>query len=361
VIARLALVTGLALLSPLVGEYLISSVSMADLLALPVLVPMYGGGALLVREIARNLGRGWSTMALLGLAYGTIQAGLVDMSMFDPQYGGLDLAITRVPGIDVSVYYGLAFVVGHAVWGIGLPIAIVEAFAGARRRTPWLGQVGLVCAALAYVGGCLLVGTDRRGAGGFQASVVQLVLAGLLAIAVVAAAVRSPGRPGLLAARLPTARLPIMHLSIARLSEVRLPGARWAAPAPALVAGGSFAATSAFTLAPPSWAGVVLAVTVLAGSWALLSWARTSRGWVGQHDAAAAGGALLTYVWSGYVVANLLGHTGLGELAALALLDGLLLALAAQAVRAAGGHPATWHPSRRPPTERAQRSSASSE
>ena len=52
---------------------------------------MYGGGALLVRELTRRSGRGGLTLLLLGAAYGVVEEGLGDMSLFNPNFLGLHL------------------------------------------------------------------------------------------------------------------------------------------------------------------------------------------------------------------------------------------------------------------------------
>jgi hypothetical protein len=57
---------GLFLLSPLVAEYLIGDLPITALGPLAVLAPLYGGGALLIREITRRTARGWPTILTLG-------------------------------------------------------------------------------------------------------------------------------------------------------------------------------------------------------------------------------------------------------------------------------------------------------
>ena len=56
-------------LSPFVAEFLLGNISISAIAALIFLAPLYGGGALAVREIARRCGRGWATIVLLALAY----------------------------------------------------------------------------------------------------------------------------------------------------------------------------------------------------------------------------------------------------------------------------------------------------
>ena len=152
----------------------------ADILALPFLVPLYGGGALLIREVTRRTGRGWPTILLLGAAYGVIEAGLVDQLLFSPP-----LSPESTPVLGISAYNAVAFVVGHAVWSIGVPIALVETVAG---REPWLGRVGLVATAALYVFGCLIIFGDQRDATGFLATPTERLAVAAVALALIVVA-----------------------------------------------------------------------------------------------------------------------------------------------------------------------------
>ena len=58
----------LFLLAPLVSEFLLGDLPLTMLPALIVLAPMYGGGALVIREVVRRTGRGWPTLMMLALA-----------------------------------------------------------------------------------------------------------------------------------------------------------------------------------------------------------------------------------------------------------------------------------------------------
>jgi hypothetical protein len=55
------------------------------------MAPMYGGGALVIREAVRRAGRGWPSILALGLAYGVLEEGLVTQSLFNRDYAGLRL------------------------------------------------------------------------------------------------------------------------------------------------------------------------------------------------------------------------------------------------------------------------------
>jgi hypothetical protein len=56
---RAAPMLALLLLAPWVGKFLLGNISIRRLLALLILVLLYGCGALLIREVTRRTGRGW--------------------------------------------------------------------------------------------------------------------------------------------------------------------------------------------------------------------------------------------------------------------------------------------------------------
>lgn len=81
---------GLLVLSPISAEYLIgygdsTGRPLALLTGLLILAPLYGTVAVLIREVTRRTDRGWPTILLLSAAFGVIQAGLIDQTLFDNQ------------------------------------------------------------------------------------------------------------------------------------------------------------------------------------------------------------------------------------------------------------------------------------
>ena len=134
-------VLALLLLAPWVGEFLLGNISVRQLPALLILALLYGCGALLIREVTRRTGRGWPTILLLGAAYGVIEAGIVDQSLFNPSFEGWDFqAVTPMPALGISAWHAWTFVIGHSVWSIAVPIALVELLFPDRARAPWLGR-----------------------------------------------------------------------------------------------------------------------------------------------------------------------------------------------------------------------------
>jgi hypothetical protein len=68
-VRRWPLFVGLILLAPYVGEFLLGNQPITALPWLLALAPMYGGGALLVREVGRRLRGGWPVLVLLAAGY----------------------------------------------------------------------------------------------------------------------------------------------------------------------------------------------------------------------------------------------------------------------------------------------------
>ena len=65
---RAALV--LVLLAPLVAEVSLGTAPLREAWVMPIYLPIYGAGALFLREILRRTGGGWANLLLLGVAYG---------------------------------------------------------------------------------------------------------------------------------------------------------------------------------------------------------------------------------------------------------------------------------------------------
>jgi hypothetical protein len=273
---------GLAFLSPLVGEYLLGNISIRDLVAIPFLVPMYGGGALLIREVARRTGRGWPTILVLGLAYGVIEPGVFDGSLFNPSFEGMDYTGARIPALGISAYETVQFVVNHAVWSITIPIVLVEALTPRHRTTPWLGRVGLGLTAVAYVLGGLLIRSDSVDRGEYRTSWAQAAGVVLVALVLITVAVRLP-----------------------RPSPGRSAG--WV-PRPWLVGAAAFLVSSGYFLPPASWWGVAAAVAIIAGTALVVAWLSRRIGWHAGHRTALAAGALLTYAWAGFLLTAIKHH-----------------------------------------------------
>jgi hypothetical protein len=281
---RIAPALVLVFLAPFVGEVLLGNTPVRLILSYLIVLPMYGFGALFIRELSRRSGRGWPTILILGVAYGVAEEGLADMSLFNPNFLGQHL-----------LSYGNLFGVGwpwwffvltlHAVWSIGVSIALAEALFARRGEYPWLGRTGLVVSGVVFVLGLVMV--HFVGGEGYQLSAAQLALSLVLVAVIAAVAFLLPRR---------------------RVTQATDPRQ---APNPWLAGGVAFVLTSAFmavtrlsySLKLPA-AVLILAYFLLYGLALLAVWRWSRRiGWSAEHKFALAAGALLTYAWYGFVQA----------------------------------------------------------
>ncbi|MBO1331253.1 hypothetical protein [Streptomyces sp. VRA16 Mangrove soil] len=283
---RLLLAFGLFVLAPLVGEFLLGNQPITALPGLVMFAPLYGGGALLIRETARRAGRGRPTMILLAAAYALVEEGPVDQMLWNPHYGGFDIgaaySATYVPLLGTSVQMIQDVLALHTVWSICVPIALLEAFDRDRTR-PWLGGFGLTVTAVVFGAGAALLGLGQAQSEKFVASAGQFAWAGAAIVALIVAAFLAGRRPAFPADSAPPA------------------------PAPRTVG------LTAFALSSGYWSrdflpGEGVSAWVLVGFWCVLAavavvvlgrWAHRP-GWGDRHRFALAGGALLTYAWVGF-------------------------------------------------------------
>ncbi|NLU74918.1 hypothetical protein HCC61_19930 [Streptomyces sp. HNM0575] len=336
---------GLFLLSPLVAEYLLGDLPVTALFALVVLAPMYGGAALLIREVCRRFGWGWPSMLILALAYSILEETIVTQSLFDPDWGGRHLHLLDrgyVPALGIALPYTLFVLSLHVVWSISVPIVLVESIVHERRGTPWLGRIGLAVVAVVCAAGVSVNFFQSRPQGGFTASTAQLTVSALVLVALTGLAVFLGRRAGRRRADGEPSR------SVAGRSAAGS-SAAGRVPAPLLLGTESLILTSAFVIAwyggrpsiqPWVFAGAVLvawlAAVLLVARWS----ART--GWTRGHQLALAGGALLTYAWHGFQTRPFVPATHAVQLLShivLALGALLVLAVAAVRLRAGESHP----------------------
>ncbi|TYC00488.1 hypothetical protein FXF53_13780 [Micromonospora sp. WP24] len=324
---RLVPAVALLLLAPWAAECSWGGFTLTDTpFVILVLAPMYGGAALLIRETARRVGAGWPTIALFAAAFGVIQAGLVDQSLFNP--GFLDdtefadtqaaAAATLVPGLDFSARQAFDYIGNHIALSICAPIVIVESLLrGDRRSRPWLGRPGLTVVTLLYLAGSLLIFSDDEGRKDFLASPAQVGFAVTVAVALIGAGLlirrRSidpavPAPP--VVARVPAAAgapVPAHDSNIpaapAPHDDIRQPVAAKGRRAPRPVWPGLvvLVAYAGSNLAP-GWAGIAVGLVLAAAAATLLvTWSRRA-GWGQRHVLAAGTASMLVAAAYAYAV-----------------------------------------------------------
>jgi hypothetical protein len=286
---RVAPAIVLFVLSPLVAEFLLGNIAIDAVANVVFLAPLYGGGALLIREVTRRTGRGWPTMMLLGFAFAVFEEGLITQTLFNPSYFGHDLiGPTHLPALGIGVWWTVFVLTLHTVWSTSVSIAMAEALIPARSTSPWLGRVGVGVTGVLVAAGAALSFYGTYEQERFLATPAQLGLSAVCVAAVVTVAL--------------TLRRPAPSAAPVK-----------PAPRPVLVGGVTLAASSLFMIGRDiaTWQTVAAWLLLFTGVGALLvRWSRRD-GWGAAHRLAMAGGALLTYAWVGFPAVPLLGSTGI--------------------------------------------------
>ena len=266
--------------APLVAEFLLGNLPVKLLPALVVLAPLYGGGALLIREVARRTGRGWPSILLLGMAYGLIEEAFTTQSLFNPNYLKLNLGLLApayIPALGIGAWWTLWMLMVHGIWSISTPIALIEACVPDRARTPWLGRVGLGVVAIVFLLGALastLIGyrQDR-----YLAATAQFAGAAIAIVLLVVLAFK----------------VPVMR----RYAANRL------APSPSILGLIALAFASAAMLVPMRWGwGAVAALLALDVGMLVVvaAWMRMGAMTL-AHQLALGAGAALAYGWHAFL------------------------------------------------------------
>jgi hypothetical protein len=159
--------------------------------ALIVLAPMYGGGALLIRETVRRTGRGWPSILVLGMAYAILEEAFTTQSLFNPNYLRLNLGLlvpAYIPALGIGAWWTLWMLMVHSIWSISTPIALIEACVPDRARTAWLGRAGMVVAGLVFLFGVVATTAIGYRQDHFMASKAQFIGAAVAIVALIALA-----------------------------------------------------------------------------------------------------------------------------------------------------------------------------
>ncbi|MFI5734866.1 hypothetical protein ACIA49_32435 [Kribbella sp. NPDC051587] len=205
----------LVLLTPLIAEFSLGTVPVRMLYLVLLYIPIYGAGTLLIRELARRVGGGWPTIAVLGLCYGLLEEGLALQSLTSPHLYGAAEWGPRWLGINTT--YTELNLPYHVVFSVIVPIALVELIFRRNGRQPYLRRGGMVLAGfVTFLGAVLLrLAVPLSEDPGYQMSLAAIltvlaliVVAGIVALRILprhrfavpaAARVPAPAVAGLIA------------------------------------------------------------------------------------------------------------------------------------------------------------------
>ncbi len=131
----------LFLLAPTIGELLSGSAPPAEFfnpMGFTLLAVLYGGGAILIRELTLRWNKGWPTILTLGAAYGIIEEGLIVKSFFDPNWMDLGLLGSYGRWAGVNWVWSLYLTIYHATISIAIPILLVNLIYQQEQHQPWI-------------------------------------------------------------------------------------------------------------------------------------------------------------------------------------------------------------------------------
>ncbi|TDE34103.1 hypothetical protein E1295_37395 [Nonomuraea mesophila] len=145
----------LVALAPICAEMTFGALPLGMMWVLPLLVPMYGAGVLLIREAVRRTGGGWPSLLVLALVYELAEDGIGLQALTSPGLYGAAEWGPRVLGINTT--YWESQIGYHAVFSVMVPILLTDLLHPAHRDRPYLRRGGLIgVGAVAVLGVAML-------------------------------------------------------------------------------------------------------------------------------------------------------------------------------------------------------------
>jgi len=288
---RLAPAIGLFFLAPLVAEFLLGDLPIKMLGTLVILAPMYGGGALLIREFARRAGKGWPTIFVLAFAYAVLEEAFTTQTLFNPNYLHLNLHLLEpayIPALGIGAWWTIFVLTLHTVWSISTSIALAEALVPERATKPWLGTLGLSVVGVLFILAAIASTRFEIKQDHFVASTAQFAWAAVVCVLAIVVAFLLPAS------------------STSKESGL--------VPNPWIVGFAALAAGSIFLMVPKAWGWLAVAIYVVLDLVMIVAISVMSRrsGWDSRHRLGLAAGAALTYAWHSFTVAPVVGSAGPG-------------------------------------------------
>jgi hypothetical protein len=320
-VRRVAPAVGLFFLAPVVSEFLLGDLPISFLGVLAILAPLYGGGALLIRETVRRTGRGWPSIVLLAFAYAVFEEAFTTQTLFNPDYLHMNMHLLDhafIPALGIGAWWTIFVLTLHTVWSVSTSIALVEALVPDRATTPWVGGIGLSVIGVLFVLASVASTAHEIKQDHFVASMRQFLVSGIICVVAAIAAFRLPKRSG-------------------------VPAPGWV-PGPWLVGAGALITGSIFMLVPNRWGWGAVGAYLLLDTVviAVISVLSQRAGWDGRHRLALAGGAALTYAWHAFVQTPVIGkNIVIDRIGNVVFTIGLIVLLAVAARKTASSVSAT--------------------
>ncbi|GLY97482.1 hypothetical protein [Actinoplanes sp. NBRC 103695] len=145
----------LVVVAPFVAEVSLGNIPLGQAWVVLFFLPIYGGGALFIREVVRRTGGGLANLLLLGVAYGLVEEGLALQSLTSPHLYGAAGWAPSLFGLNTA--YTELNLVYHAVFSITVPVVVVEFLFAAHGTRPYLRRGGLIATGVVALLGAALI------------------------------------------------------------------------------------------------------------------------------------------------------------------------------------------------------------
>lgn len=147
------------LLAPTFTELLLGGTRLSTLIAFPPVllteILVWGGGAVLLRALARKLKLGWTSLVLFGLALAVAEEFVIQQTSLAP----LVIQLKGVPwgrAGGVNYVYALWALVYETVWVVLFPTWVAEAVFPDRRDGTWVSKPMVAVLAILFVAGAIM-------------------------------------------------------------------------------------------------------------------------------------------------------------------------------------------------------------
>jgi hypothetical protein len=184
----------LLILSPVIGEMISGSsppLEFFNPIGLVFLLLLYGGGAVIIRELALCWHKSWPSILVMGAAYGIVEEGLMVKSFFNPNWTDVGILGSYGRWLGINWAWTIELIIFHAVFSITIAILLVTLAYPERRSQPWVGRRTFyaLCALLAAT---VVTGYFLLEPYPVQPALYLLALAGVIALMAIARWLPSP-------------------------------------------------------------------------------------------------------------------------------------------------------------------------
>jgi hypothetical protein len=187
----------LMIAAPMVAEVLPGATRLSVIhFVLPIEIVIWGGGAVMIREVVRRWRLGWLNMLLLAMALSMAEEFLIQQTSLAP-------VVVKIHGVEyaralgVNYVYFLWALIYESTFVVLVPVGLCELVYWRRRDEGWLNWFGMAIIGLLFLPGCFMAWfawTQRARPNAFHVDVynpppIQLAIAAVVIIVVVSLAI----------------------------------------------------------------------------------------------------------------------------------------------------------------------------